>query len=83
MVCVFTEAPATSCCGQPGHIVLTYIPVAAGLAYSPQARTDLLNGVWAALKGSSAPTTYLNQVTFTDLRATQATKFYRIGISLP
>jgi len=69
--------------GQPGHIVLSYSPVAAGRTYSPQVNTDLLNSAWAALKGSSAPTTYLNQVTFTDLRATQATKFYRIGISLP
>ena len=69
--------------GQPGQMKVSYGPTAAARTYSLQFNTDLVSGAWAALKGSSAPTTYLNQVTITDLSATQASKFYRVGISLP
>jgi len=39
--------------------------------------------VYTNLTGISAPVTNINQVTVTDLGATQTQKFYRIDISLP
>ncbi|PYM11064.1 MAG: hypothetical protein DME18_14985 [Verrucomicrobia bacterium] len=66
-----------------GQKNLIYGPIAAGRIYTPQFRTSLVSGAWGALTGFSGPTTNLNQVTITDLNATQTTRFYRIGISLP
>src|SRR6267143_1425051 len=66
-----------------GQQNLIYGPISAGRTYAPQFRTDLVTGAWGALTGFSGPTTNLNQFTITDLNATQTTRFYRIGISLP
>src|SRR5207244_2446343 len=68
--------------GHPTHMNLIYGPIAAGRIYAPQFRTSLVSGAWGALT-FSGPTTNNNQVTITDLNATQTTRFYRIGISLP
>ncbi len=68
---------------QPVQKNLIYGPIAAGRNYAPQFRTDLVTGAWAALTGFGGPTTNLNQVTITDLNATQTSRFYRIVISLP
>ena len=62
---------------------LIYGPIAAGRTYTPQFRTNLLSGAWAALTGFGGPATNNNQITITDPGATQTSKFYRIGISLP
>ena len=69
--------------GHPTQMKLIYGPIVAGRTYAPQFRTNLVSGAWGALTGFSGPTTNLNQVTITDLNATQTFKFYRIGISLP
>lgn len=66
-----------------GQKNLTYGPIAAGRTYAPQFRTNLVSGNWGALTGFGGPTTNNNQVTITDLNATQTTRFYRIGISIP
>jgi uncharacterized repeat protein (TIGR03803 family) len=68
--------------GQPTRRNLIYDPIAAGRTYTPQFRTNLASGAWKALTGFSASTN-INQATITDRSATQASKFYRIGISLP
>ena len=55
----------------------------AGGTYTPQFRTNPVGGAYASLTGFSGPFTNVNQVTVTDLSATQTQKFYRIDISLP
>jgi len=62
---------------------LIFSPIAAGRTYAPQFTPNLVSGAWGALTGFSGPTTNNNQATITDLNATQTTRFYRIGISLP
>ena len=71
--------------GQPNQKNLLFNPVAGGRTYTPQFRTDMVNGTWATLTGIGGPTTNVPQaqVTVTDLSATQPQKFYRIDISLP
>jgi hypothetical protein len=69
--------------GQPSQKNLLFNPVAGGRTYTPQFRTDMVTSAWATLTGFSGPTTNINQVTLTDLSATQTQKFYRIDISLP
>ena len=69
--------------GQPTRRSLIYSPIAAGRTYAPQFRTNPTSGTWAALTGFSGPTINGNQATLTDRSASQTTKFYRIGISLP
>jgi hypothetical protein len=79
---VLNIAPVT---GQTGQKKLTYNPivVGSGQVYSVQFRTNLTVGAYANLTGFSGPTTNINQVTVTDLNATQTSKFYRVDISLP
>jgi beta-glucanase (GH16 family) len=67
----------------PPTCYLLLVPMAPGRMYTPQFRTDLVSSVWAPLTGYAGPTTNGNQVTFTDLNATQKNKFYRIDIFLP
>ena len=55
----------------------------AGRTYTPQFRTDLVNGVWHPLTTFTGSVTNGNHVTITDINATQPAKFYRIDISLP
>jgi hypothetical protein len=69
--------------GQPTQKSLLFNPVAGGRTYTPQFRTNMVTGAWATLTGFSGPATNINQVTVTDLSATQTQKFYRIDISLP
>ncbi len=70
--------------GQPNQKSLLFNPVAGGRTYTLQFRTDMATGSWAALTGFGGATTNVNnQVTVTDLSATQSQKFYRIDISLP
>jgi uncharacterized repeat protein (TIGR03803 family) len=73
---------ASNVTGQPTHRNLIYGPIAPGRTYSLQYTIDLSSG-WAALTGTGSPITNQNQVTVTDLDATQPIKFYRIGISYP
>ena len=68
--------------GQPTQRVLTYNPVVSGRIYTPESRTNLTFGSWAALTGYSGPTTNGNQVTVTDLNAVEPQKFYHIKITL-
>ena len=74
---------AVSLPGDPTQITLLFSPVAVGRTYTPQFSTDLVSGVWTQLTGYTGPTSNGNQVTITDLNATQPNKFYRIDISLP
>ena len=69
--------------GQPTQKNLIYNPVATGRTYTLQFRTNLVSDAWATLTGISDPQTNGNQVTVTDLNATNSTKFYRLDISLP
>jgi len=69
--------------GQPSQKNLIFNPEVSGRTYTPQFRTNLASGAWATLTGIGGPTTNVNQVTLTDLNATQSIKFYRIDISLP
>jgi hypothetical protein len=80
---VFTLSVA-SVTNAPREFNLIFSPVVAGRTYTPQFCTNLVGATWAALTGFSGPTTnpILNQVTITDLNATNAQKFYRIDISL-
>jgi hypothetical protein len=72
-----------SVAGQPTQKNLIFTPEVSGRTYTPQFRTSLTGGGWATLTGTGAPVTNVNQVTVTDLAATQTNKFYRIDISLP
>jgi hypothetical protein len=69
--------------GQPAQKNLIFNPEVSGRTYTPQFRTNFVTGSWATLTGIGGPTTNINQVTITDLNATQLNKFYRIDISLP
>ena len=60
-----------------------FSPVLAGRTYSPQFSTDLVSGVWLPLTTVIGPVTNGNQVSITDIKATQPAKFYRIDISKP
>jgi Concanavalin A-like lectin/glucanases superfamily/Putative binding domain, N-terminal len=62
---------------------LLFNPLASGRKYTPQYSTDLVSGIWLLLAGYSGPVTNGNQVTITDLNATQSRKFYRIDITYP
>ena len=68
---------------QPTQQNLLFNPVVAGRTYTPQISTDLAGGIWLPLAGYAGPVTNGNQVTITDLNATQSNKFFRIDISLP
>jgi hypothetical protein len=72
-----------SVAGQPSHRNLIFNPVGSGRTYTIESRTNLLSGSYAALGGFSGPQTNANQVTVTDLNATQSSKFYRVHVSLP
>jgi len=70
--------------GQPTQKKLIYSPIVVGRTYTSQFSTDLVNGAWSPLTGYSGPTIDINQAaTLTDRSATQASRFYRIGISIP
>ena len=69
--------------GQPTQKKLLFNPEVSGRTYTAESRTDLVSGSYVALTGFSGPVTNVNQVTVTDLNATQPNKFYRIHISLP
>jgi hypothetical protein len=70
--------------GQPSQRNLVYDPIAGGRTYAVEFRTNLVSGSYAALSGFTGPVTNNgNQVTVTDPSATQASKFYRVHISLP
>ena len=68
---------------QPTQFNLIFSPVVDGRTYLPQFSTDLVSGVWPQLTSYAGPVTNGNQVTITDLNATESNKFYRIDISLP
>jgi hypothetical protein len=69
--------------GQPGQKALTWTPLATGRTYSPEYRTNLTFGSYAALAGYTGPTTNSPQVSVTDVNATEKNKFYHIRISYP
>ncbi len=60
-----------------------FSPLLAGRTYTPQFSTDLVSGVWLPLTTVIGPVTNGNQVSITDIKATQPAKFYRIDISKP
>ena len=69
--------------GQPNQMNLMFTPVASGRTYAVQSATNVTGGVYSNLTAASAPQTNGNQITITDLNASQSNKFYRIHISLP
>jgi hypothetical protein len=69
--------------GQPTQKNLLFSPIATGRTYTVEFRTNLVSGGYSALPDFSGPQTNGNQVTITDLTATQSSKFYRVRISLP
>ena len=72
-----------SMAGQPNQQNLLYNPVVAGRTYTMQFNTEVLTNGWSSLTGYAGPVTNGNQVTVTDLNATQTNKFYRLTITLP
>ena len=68
---------------QPSQNNLLFAPLALGRTYAPQFSVDLAGGIWSQLTGFAGPVTNANQVTITDLNATQSNKFYRIRITYP
>ncbi len=69
--------------GQPMQKNLTYGPIAPSRTYTPQVRTNLATGAWAALTGFGGPTTNVSQVTVRDRNAAQTSKLYQVRISFP
>ena len=67
--------------GQPNQKSLMLGPVALARSYTTEFTTDLVNGTWSPLMACGCPQTNGNQLTITDLDATQPEKFYRIEIS--
>ena len=68
---------------QPGQKTLTWTPLTIGRTYTPEYRTNLTFGSYAALAGYSGPQTNSTQVSATDVNAVEASKFYHIKISYP
>ncbi len=69
--------------GQPSQENLMFSPIASGRTYTVQFGTNLVGGGFSDLVGGSGPQTNGNQVTVTDMNATQSNSFYRLHISLP
>jgi hypothetical protein len=69
--------------GLPSQKNLIFNPLATGRTYTTQFKTLLVGQDYTALTGIGGPTTNGNQVTVTDLNATEANKFYRIDITYP
>ncbi|HUJ11119.1 MAG TPA: choice-of-anchor Q domain-containing protein [Verrucomicrobiae bacterium] len=69
--------------GQPNQKNLIFNPEVSGRTYTPQFRTNLTSGSWAALASAGGPVTNANQLAVTDTNAVEPQKFYRIDISLP
>jgi hypothetical protein len=69
--------------GQPSQKNLTFLPWAGGRTYTTEFTTNLQNAAWTTLSTVSWPQTNVDQVTVTDLDATQLQKFYRIRITYP
>jgi hypothetical protein len=72
-----------SVAGQPSQKNLIFHPIAGGRTYTVQFMTNLVSTVYTNLSGFSGPQTNVNEVTVTDLGATNQAKFYRIDINLP
>lgn len=68
---------------QPTYKNLSYNPIASGRTYTPQYATNVTGAVWSTLSTVGPLSTNINQVTVTDLSATQTQKFYRVNVSLP
>jgi len=62
---------------------LIYNPVETGRTYTVLSNTNLVTGVYTNLTAFSGPVTNGNQVTVTDLNATQSNRFYHVRISYP
>jgi hypothetical protein len=69
--------------GLPNVKQLIFNPIASGRTYTVESKTNLVSGSYVALGSFSGPQTNVNQVTVTDLNATQSSKFYRVRISRP
>ena len=69
--------------GQPNQKKLVFLPWASARTYTPEFRTNLTVGAYAALAGYGGPQTNSTEVSITDLNATEAGKFYRIRITYP
>ncbi len=54
-----------------------------GRTYTLQFSVDLVSNIWTSLTGLGQFVTNGNQVTITDMNATQSNKFYRIRITYP
>jgi hypothetical protein len=68
--------------GQPNQKNLIFSPRFTDRTYTPEFRTNLLTGTYANLSNFTTNDAGLVR-TNTDLSATQASKFYRIKITLP
>jgi hypothetical protein len=62
---------------------LVFTPMVTGRTYTVEFSTDLAGDIWLPLENCAGPVTNGNQVTITDMNASQSRKFYRIDISLP
>jgi hypothetical protein len=70
--------------GQPGQKALTWKPWAPGRVYTPTYRTNLVgSATWDLVGSVSGPATNANEITVTDLDASDRARFYRIQITLP
>jgi PKD repeat protein len=67
----------------PGQFSFQFTPVVAGRIYAPHYSLDPGSGVWQSLTNYAGPVTNGDEVTVTDLSATNQSKYYRIDISLP
>ncbi len=74
---------ALNICAVTNQPALSFGPVVAGRTYTAQFSTDPSGGVWLPLSSYAGPQTNGNQVSITDINATQSNKFYRIKISMP
>jgi hypothetical protein len=76
---VFTLQMSASASGPS----LSFGPIAANRLYNVQTRADLLSGSWSALSSTAPPVTNGNRMYVTDTNTGPATKYYRVGITLP
>ena len=68
--------------GQPGQMRVIFSPIVSGRTYTVKFRTDLTNGTWTTLTGTTESNNG-SERTITDTSATDARKFYQIEITKP
>lgn len=69
--------------GQPAQKNLIFHPIAEGRTYSVEFTTNLTGNLATTLSNLGGPLTNAQQVTVTDLDASQPAKYYHVNISFP